>query len=458
MDEALGTTSYIVRRRLQSKAGETVIPAYEGLPIYGYYQKTSNIKSSGKAFSPDEDNRFTRLGDAEYWRPFQALGIPVDIYDDNWFVYNVGDAAAPINQTRYRLTNKSEVNISRAADEYYSGRKWSGSTYTVGETRVAVSENAAAQGFRATSKFRPFPGETRGVLGNPYHSTKVQVWVRVSDTSQIPKEYWYHPFEQFFYAFPSSDAYSGLVDLSLSTISENLGRSLANTKGTDLALDAAQESMRTALVKLLVRTGKTQEAAETEINKLIAFYRNTSSTGEYFANSPSANPSQPGSSVPSSSSPSKGLPSRNTTNNGISKVVNPLVTTLTIRGAFGIAGPSTIIDDRGNKAWPQMVQYYSNDVLNKIEPRRFDFKFPPQQIAYSSIGSEWTEIPRAGRVAFVDWSSYRLMKISFQFVIGNPDSLDDSIDNELQTLRLMATTPFPVVIICYYDLFSQQLQ
>jgi len=164
-----------------------------------------------------------------------------------------------------------------------------------------------------------------------------------------------------------------------------------------------------------------------------------------------------GSNVPSGSSPSGGQPNRNTTNNGVTKTVNPLVTTLTIRGGFGFATPS-YIDDRNNKQYPQMVQYYSNDVLNKVEPRRFDFKFPPQQIAYSSIGSDWTEIPRAGKTPLVDWQSFRLMKISFQFVIGNADSLDDSIDNELQTLRLMASSPYPVVIFGYDDLFSQKLQ
>ena len=431
-----------------------VDPYYWSFPLYGFF-KIEGPKNKTKQF---------RIGTAVYWRPFLSMG---GVGDRNYYLYNEGDAAHRIrDEAAYKARGGAGVRNVVAADAYNSGQKESKPMPSAGERYVGAAQGIQATGFVAIDKLRPFPSETAGVLTNPWPSRMIRVFIRDKDANQTePKEFWWHPFENYFYPFPTKDAFTEWDQFTIDTLLENLARSFGKStladasKGTDVALTSAQVSIRNALVQLLIKSGLVRSAAEEQVAGIIAKMKGgeTVSAASVVTGAGGAGGTGGGSNVPSGSSPSGGQPNRNTTNNGVTKTVNPLVTTLTIRGGFGFATPS-YIDDRNNKQYPQMVQYYSNDVLNKVEPRRFDFKFPPQQIAYSSIGSDWTEIPRAGKTPLVDWQSFRLMKISFQFVIGNADSLDDSIDNELQTLRLMASSPYPVVIFGYDDLFSQKLQ
>jgi hypothetical protein len=66
----------------------------------------------------------------------------------------------------------------------------------------------------------------------------------------------------------------------------------------------------------------------------------------------------------------------------------------------------------------------------------------------------------------IDWKSYKLMSVSFSFIVapdesGSLDAVIDgkvittSVDNELRTLRQMASSPFPVTFFGFDKLLSE---
>lgn len=84
----------------------------------------------------------------------------------------------------------------------------------------------------------------------------------------------------------------------------------------------------------------------------------------------------------------------------------------------------------------------------------FEFPFAPREVTYSGIGSQWTEIERAGNYPIVEWQKYQLLKISFNFdvVNRNMDGKDGfgyaySVEDQLRKLREMATAPYPVTFL-----------
>jgi hypothetical protein len=66
----------------------------------------------------------------------------------------------------------------------------------------------------------------------------------------------------------------------------------------------------------------------------------------------------------------------------------------------------------------------------------------------------------------VDWRSYKLMSVSFSFIVSPDDSgsldsaidgkvISTSIDNQLKTLRQMASSPYPVVFMGFDKLLEE---
>ena len=123
-------------------------------------------------------------------------------------------------------------------------------------------------------------------------------------------------------------------------------------------------------------------------------------------------------------------------------------------------------------ARPQMVQRYTKPAEGDAKAVNLDdvftFRYIPQGIKYSGLGSEWTEIPRAEDIPFVDWARWQLMKVSFSFVIANdrtetggrvvPDGLESSVDSQIEQLRRMAQRKNPVMLFNFDDMLSFQLR
>jgi hypothetical protein len=117
---------------------------------------------------------------------------------------------------------------------------------------------------------------------------------------------------------------------------------------------------------------------------------------------------------------------------------------------------------------PQMVQYYTVDGNNEKVPNRHEFKFAPNQISYSGIGSEWNNIPRSGSSPLVDWSGFKLMEVSFQFLLapdksgsfderGSDSAIAFDVEEDIRKLRRMAVAPDPVTMLNFDSLLSEQV-
>jgi hypothetical protein len=86
----------------------------------------------------------------------------------------------------------------------------------------------------------------------------------------------------------------------------------------------------------------------------------------------------------------------------------------------------------------------SNDA-NAYRYRRFIFTHPPSEIQYSGLGSDWATLERSGGFPFVDWKGFKLLNVSFSFVIAEPlDGILRDVEDRIQELRSMAQAPYPV--------------
>lgn len=114
---------------------------------------------------------------------------------------------------------------------------------------------------------------------------------------------------------------------------------------------------------------------------------------------------------------------------------------------------------------PVMIQTYpyydaNTDSMSFIADKFF-FHYKPNNISYSNIGAEWQEIPRVNNTPLVDFKNFKLMKITFEFVVAEKidevSSLYASCESQLKMLRQMAIRPEYVQFTNMDTLFSEQL-
>lgn len=117
-----------------------------------------------------------------------------------------------------------------------------------------------------------------------------------------------------------------------------------------------------------------------------------------------------------------------------------------------------------------MYQVYMGDPqgTGTIRPVRDEFIFhiAPNEINYSGFGNEWTQIDRVGSFPYIDWKSFKLLQISFSFlVVAKPDkksSTADGIDipvtEEILRLQRMSQAPYPVMFYGFDRLLTQQFR
>lgn len=98
----------------------------------------------------------------------------------------------------------------------------------------------------------------------------------------------------------------------------------------------------------------------------------------------------------------------------------------------------------------------SNDA-NAYEYRRYTFTHAPNEIQYSGIGSDWTTVDRAGGFPFIDWKSFKLLQVSFSFVIAEQfDGIEVGIDERIKNLRAMAQAPYPVRLYNFDKMLTEE--
>jgi len=117
-----------------------------------------------------------------------------------------------------------------------------------------------------------------------------------------------------------------------------------------------------------------------------------------------------------------------------------------------------------------MYQVYMGDPqgTGTIRPVRDEFVFniAPNEINYSGFGSEWTQIDRVGSFPYIDWKSFKLLQISFTFlVVAKPDKksatadgIDIPVTEEILRLQRMSQAPYPVMFYGFDRMLTQQFR
>jgi len=122
-----------------------------------------------------------------------------------------------------------------------------------------------------------------------------------------------------------------------------------------------------------------------------------------------------------------------------------------------------------NGSVPIMYQIYMDGTtdaeVGKPKINEFQFDLAPQDIQYSNFGGEWVSIDRTGGFPFIDWKSFKLLQVSFSFVIAHKgvpgqvaDGLDVPITQQLEELQRMAQTPFPVMFFGFDSFMTNQFR
>ena len=142
-------------------------------------------------------------------------------------------------------------------------------------------------------------------------------------------------------------------------------------------------------------------------------------------------------------------------------------TKIVVRMPRGYAPPHPTAGTKPRMTQRQLDLTDSGQAIGTVT-ETFVFPYIPQNIRYSDMGSVWQEIPRAMNASFVDWSGYKLMKVSMDFLVAGQykpsptgtsvsDGLMSSVGEELNILRRMATNKFPVTLEGFDDILQVQM-
>jgi hypothetical protein len=275
---------------------------------------------------------------------------------------------------------------------------------------------------------------------NPYSTYRIPKWRKQSDTlSQDYTPYWYHPTLKQFFPVSKKLAdvqYNSLAKLDLYTA----------FRGE--AYDMNLSSLTSARTAHLISKGLSQrEAIEKVLSENAAAVTTAGAAGGTSGSRSSATKNATSSRTNQSAATAQGEYGQNdagTPNRGvvatIKKSINSRVLAL------------------GDTTKAEMIQYYrAPDGDYSLTPDRFQFRYYPNNVSYTDLGANWTEVDRVNNSPFVDFRNFKLMKISFEFVVGDNTNLMTSCDDELKMLRQMATRPESVIFLGMDKMFTEQL-
>jgi hypothetical protein len=279
---------------------------------------------------------------------------------------------------------------------------------------------------------------------NPYSTYRIPKWRKQSDTlSQDYTPYWYHPsLKQFFPVSKKlADAqYNALakVDLYTAFRGEASEFNLSTfTKAKIEYLESTGLSNREAVEKARAEAAAASAAAAAGKGGVGGTASSRSSATK---NATSSRTNQSGATAQGEYSQNDaGTPNRAVVAT-IKKSINSRVLAL------------------GDTTKAEMIQYYrAPDGDYSLTPDRFQFRYYPNNVSYTDLGANWTEVDRVNNSPFVDFRNFKLMKISFEFVVGDNTNLMTSCDDELKMLRQMATRPESVIFLGMDKMFTEQL-
>jgi hypothetical protein len=395
--------TYFYKEVRRTPIGAGVV--YPGYPVF--YLFRNNV-----------DGTETRLDEKEYWLPLPGLTAYME--------YSPGDENVEATRIKYQPSVESFKKQNQ--------RKYTGSfpAYT--------HKYAGLKLYVATNRTKLYP---LSYLTNPYSYRNIQVWVESPETYEntydeynnlIVPSFWYHPFDNRFYPFGNLNTF-GLND-SQYLIDTIFSRDTSGESNDALMANVA-ESIKLAQVDELISQGKSRAEAIALID----------------SNSQEALRTRAAQSLITPRSVSSRTPTV------------PRVISVTARASSGGQTATRMANSSVTAAATQPPKLIQTTPSGQ-SALEYTFIHRPNQITYSNIGSEWSPIDRAANKPMVDWRSYKLMSVSFSFVVspdesGSLDNVVDgkvistSIDNQLKTLRQMASSPYPVVFMGFDKLLEE---
>jgi hypothetical protein len=151
----------------------------------------------------------------------------------------------------------------------------------------------------------------------------------------------------------------------------------------------------------------------------------------------------------------------------------PAITKVIVRAPYGYSTPPAKAPDTR----PQIVQNYVDFIKDpsttsgykeRAGQEIFHFPYAPNNVSYSGLGSEWTNIDRQGNYPLVEWAKWQLMRVELEFLLAEdrlvsggakvPDGIFVSVQNRLNVIRRMAQRQAPVSVFNLDDLFRVQVR
>jgi hypothetical protein len=362
-------------------------------------------------FRSTSDGRI-RVGTEEYWKPYAKY---------EFREYTVGDEFVSQSAITY-----TPASLNRPPQRLYKS-KFNPLTHKYHGGKL----------FICTAREEAFP--INSSIENPYSYSFIQVWVESNETYEntydddgalVRPTYWYHPFHNAFYTLSSIEVNNSfekdLIELN-KFINAVLNGSSADFVDSGVDARSVLSSIRTAQIDR-------EKARGRDTNAAISYVK--TSLQKAAATNLQSNATAYNRKVIGSFDASKST---------------------SVRVARQSVGLSTI-----NK--PKMVQV----IDSSVPANEFEFLHVPNQINYSGIGSEWSQIDRAANKPLVDWRGFKLMQLSFDFLVapdisGTLDQAQDEkailkgVDDKLRTLRTMALTPYPITLQGFDAMTSESI-
>lgn len=398
-------------------------------PNWPLKQKFKCINKSGTSIEPKNhpDWEVQYNGD-KYWQPYVLPETKP--HESTMIVYNTNDEFTyqsgylPVSTVDLVLPNVTkgiEVHKEQFVDNNTS-KVYANEIYTV------------------TKDFFIWADTGLPAAKNPYSTYRIPKWRKFSDTtSQDYTPYWYHPSQKRFY--PVSKALADVQYNSLAKID-------LYTEFRGEASEINLSSVTSARVAYLISKGLSQRAAnEKVIAENAAAVAKASAAGETSSSRSSAAKNTTSSGTNQSAATAQGEYAQNDAGTKNRSVVATIKKSINSR-----------VLALGDNTKAEMVQYYrAPNGDYSLTPDRFQFRYYPNNVSYTDLGANWTEVDRVNNSPFVDFRNFKLMKISFEFVVGDNTNLMTSCDDELKMLRQMATRPESVIFLGMDKMFTEQL-
>ena len=398
--------------------------ARKNYPIKQKFKCTSSSNNPGLPPS-NHWELYTPTASLKYWYPFQDTSLSPS--DNGYVVYETGDET---NFTELKPKTIPEIVLPSYSSSRPVGRF---EIDTAGITSLVYANEI----YNITQETFNWSDTGLSDDKNPYKTNVIYKWRRQSDTLQANyTPYWYQPSQKRFYPVSKTVAAAQYGELySFDKYSKFTGE--------------AQELNLENFTKRRIEQLELQGLSKREALELITAQ---DAAAEKAAANAAAGKGGKGTTTTTSKTNAKSAKAQaeyaqkdNGTRNRavvatIKKSINSRILAL------------------GDNTKAEMVQYYrASDGDYSLTPDRFQFRYYPNNVAYTDLGANWTEIDRVNNTPFVDFRNFKLMKISFEFVVGDNTNLMTSCDDELKMLRQMAARPESVIFLGMDKMFTEQL-